>query len=178
MKEWNIVTTSLEGRQDALLMALRKLGDFWRPRFRNVVVGKVEDPLAFLDQLKHLLEKDLLLPTALAKALPVEKTFEFRLDDLVDRLKHELLPLVERIGGQKFYVRLERRGLKGQIHSPTVEKEIGEFLWNELRQRGFTPAVDFRDPDVIVAIETVGESAGIALIDREMRAKYPFLKVR
>lgn len=178
MKEWNIVATSLEGRQDALLMALRKFGDFWRPRFRNVILGKVEDPGAFLDQLKYQLEKDLLLPTALARALPVEKTFELHLDDLVDKLKHELLPLVERIGRQKFYVRMERRGLKGKIHSPTVEKEIGDFLWNELHQRGFSPTVDFRDPDVVVTIEMAGEMAGIALIDRERRAKYPFLKVR
>lgn len=178
MREWNIVATSLEGRQDALLMALRKLGNFWRPRFRNVILGKVEDPQAFLAQLKHLLEKDLLLPTALARALPVEKIFELHLDDLVGGLKHELLPLVERIDGRKFYVRVERRGLKDRIHSSAVEREVGEFLWNELHRRGFTPAVDFRDPEVIVAIETVGELAGVALIDRELRAKYPFLKVR
>jgi len=177
MREWNIVATSLEGRQDALLIALRKLGDFRRSRFRNVILGKVEDPQAFLDQLKHLLDKDLLLPTALARSLPAEKIFEFQPDDLVDKLKNELLPLVERIGGRKFYVRMERRGLKGEIHPSVIEKEIGEFLWKELHQRGFTPAVDFRDPDVIVIIETVGELAGIALLDREMRATYPFLKV-
>ena len=177
MREWNIVATSLEGRQDALLIALHKLGDFRRSRFRNVILGKVEDPQVFLDQLKRLLDKDLLLPTALARALPVEKIFEFQLDDLVDKLKDELLPLVERLGGRKFYVRMERRGFKGQVHPSAVEKEIGEFLWKELHGRGFTPVVDFRDPDVIVIIETVGELAGIALLDREMRATYPFLKV-
>jgi tRNA(Ser,Leu) C12 N-acetylase TAN1 len=178
MREWNIVVTSLEGRQDALLIALRRLGSFWRSRFRNVIVGKVEDPQAFLDRLGPMLEKDLLLPTALARVLPAEKVFEFQLDNLLDRLKDEVLPLVERIGGQKFYVRMERRGFKGQVHPSAVEKEIGEFLWQELQRRGFTPAVDFRDPEVIVIIEMLGESAGIALVDREMRAKYPFLKVR
>jgi tRNA(Ser,Leu) C12 N-acetylase TAN1 len=178
MREWNIFATSLEGRQDALLISLRKLGHFWRPRFRNIVVGQVEDPQAFFDRLKQMLEKDFLLPTALARALPAEKVFEFQLDNLIDRLKDELLSLVERIGGHKFYVRMERRGFKGQVHPSAVEKEIGEFLWQELQRRGFTPAVDFSDPDLVVVIEMLGESAGITLVDRDMRTKYPFLKVR
>ncbi len=178
MKEWNVIATSLEGRQDALLMVLRRLGEFWRSPFRNVVLGKVDNPQSFLDQLKGLWEKDLLLPTALARALPVEKIFTVHPDEVAAKLKQELLPLVERLGGRKFYVRLDRRGFKGRIHSTAVEREAGEFLIEELQKRGFSPAVDFQDPDVVVVVEMVGESAGLALIDREMRARYPFLKVR
>ena len=42
MASWNVLATSLEGRRDALLMALRRLGKFRRGGYRNVVVGAVE----------------------------------------------------------------------------------------------------------------------------------------
>ena len=178
MREWNVIATSLEGRRPALLAALRRLGAFWPAPFRNVVLGFVEDRGAFADRLKELLEKDRRLGTSLSRALAVEKSLTLRPDDLVQRLQEAVAPLAERIDGRRFYVRFERRGLKGKINSPAVEREIGEFLIEQLQRRGFSPKVGFSDPDVIVLIETVGETAGIALVEREARAKYAFIRVK
>jgi tRNA(Ser,Leu) C12 N-acetylase TAN1 len=35
--------------------------------------------------------------------------------------------------------------------------------------------VSFADPDYILALETVGQRAGLSLWDRVQRARYPFL---
>jgi len=70
---FDVLATSLEGRRDALLAALRRLGRFRPGGYRNVVVGSVEDRVAFLDRVAEGLARDALLPTALARPVPGRK---------------------------------------------------------------------------------------------------------
>ena len=49
MSSFDVLATSQEGRRDALLVALRRLGRFRPGGYRNVVVGSVGDRVAFLD---------------------------------------------------------------------------------------------------------------------------------
>ncbi len=56
----------------------------------------------------------------LARTLTVE-TFS-------DQLKETVLQYVEKIDSGSFYVRLERRGHAGEIHSPTVEQAMDHLL--------------------------------------------------
>src|SRR5438552_3304325 len=77
MASWNVLATSLEGRRDALLMALRRLGKFRRGGYRNVVVGTVESVDEFLARVHEALDADPLLPTALARVVPIEATVRF-----------------------------------------------------------------------------------------------------
>ena len=70
MASWNVLATSLEGRRDALLMALRRVGKFRRGGYRNVVVGAVESVDEFLARVHEALDADPLLPTALARVVP------------------------------------------------------------------------------------------------------------
>jgi tRNA(Ser,Leu) C12 N-acetylase TAN1 len=37
--------------------------------------------------------------------------------------------------------------------------------------------VDFHDPDIIIAIEIVGDECGIGFITKSLRERYPFVKV-
>jgi tRNA(Ser,Leu) C12 N-acetylase TAN1 len=46
-----------------------------------------------------------------------------------------------------------------------------------LNRLGCAPRVDFKDTDVIIAIEIVGDMCGIDLITKSMRERYPFVRV-
>jgi tRNA(Ser,Leu) C12 N-acetylase TAN1 len=175
---WNVLATSLEGRRDALLVALRRLGRFRGGGYRNVIVGQVDDRQAFLVAVRDVLARDPLLPAALAKVVPIDVTLRFDPSEPVAPLTTAAEPLLPRLAGGSFFVRLERRGLKGRLHSPTVEREIGDRVWRGLEARGATPRVDFRDPDAILTIETLGDQAGLGVVDRALRTEFPFVKVR
>src|SRR2546422_4331030 len=146
MASWNVLATSLEGRRDALLIALRRLGKFRRGGYRNVVVGAVERVDEFLARVHEALDADPLLPTALAKVVPIEATVRFEAPTAVETLAAAAEPLIERLAGGSFSVRLERRGLKGRLHTPTAERALGDHVWRALEARGHTPRVDFKDP--------------------------------
>ena len=178
MGHWNVLATSLEGRRDALLMALRRLGKFRRGGYRNVVVGAVEDPEEFLLRVHEGLTVDALLPTALARLLPIETTVRIEAATAVDTIAAAIEPLLERLAAGSFFVRLERRGLKGRLHTPTVERALGDHVWRALEARGHAPRVSFTDPDAILVIETIGDEAGIGVVTRGLRARHPFVKIR
>ena len=175
---WNLLATSHESRRDALLIALRRLGRFRSGGYRNVVVGQVDEPRVFLAAVRDGLASDPLLPTALARVVPIAITLRFDPAEPVGPLVAAAEPLLDRVAGGSFFVRLERRGLKGRLHSPTVEREIGDRVWRALEGRGHVPRVDFRDPDAVLVIETLGDQAGLAVVDRATRRDFPFVKIR
>jgi tRNA(Ser,Leu) C12 N-acetylase TAN1 len=178
MTPWNVLATSLEGRRDGLLVALRKLGRFRPGGYRNVVVGTVENPIAFLSTVRDALTADPLLPTALAKVVPIERTLRFDPLDAVNALAAAAEPLLDRLAGGSFFVRLERRGLKGRLHSPTLERDLADRVWRALEARGAHPSVDFADPAAVLVVETLGDQAGLAVLDRALRRDFPFVKIR
>ncbi len=178
MPPWNVLATSLEGRRDALLIALRRLGRFRPGGYRNVVTGLVDDASAFLPRVRDALAADPLLPTALAKLVPIEATLRFDPSDPAAALAAAAEPFLARLAGGSFFVRLERRGLKGRLHSPTVERAIGDAVWRALEAGGHTPRVDFGDPDAVLVIETLGDEAGLAVLPRALRRDFPFVKIR
>jgi acyl-CoA synthetase (AMP-forming)/AMP-acid ligase II len=51
-------------------------------------------------------------------------------------------------------------------------------VWCALESRGHVPRVEFGDPDFVLAIETLGENAGLALLSRDLRRDYEFIRVR
>ena len=178
MPGFDVLATSLEGRRDALLVALRRLGRFRPGGYRNVVVGSVDDPAAFLDRVADGLARDALLPTALARLLPIEHTLRFTVETALDALAAAAEPLVDGLVGDAFFVRVERRGLKGRLHTPTLERDLADRVWRMIEARGRTPRVDFGDPDGVLVVETLGDQAGLALLPRALRERYPFVRVR
>jgi tRNA(Ser,Leu) C12 N-acetylase TAN1 len=177
MREWNILATSLEGRRDALLVALRKLGRFWRGGYQNVLVGAVDDHTVFLERVRDRLATDDLLASSLTKIVPVEQLIAFEPQELSDAVIELVVPRVNRIAGKSFHVRLERRGLKGVVHTPTVERTVGQALVTAAAEHGAAATVTFADPDAIVAIETTGTTVAVGFLPRELRQAFPFVKV-
>jgi tRNA(Ser,Leu) C12 N-acetylase TAN1 len=174
---WNVVVTSHEGTQRRLRRALWPLVRLTRSGFRNVFVGQVDDPAAFLAAVAELRATRPALDQWLGKVVPVERTFAVDPATFQDRLREEAAPFVERLAGRSFHVRVERRGHKGVIDSHACEQALGASLWAALDARGARPVVDFRDPDLVLVVELVGDTAGLALVNRELRTRFPFVKI-
>jgi len=176
---WNLLVTSIEGQRDALRAELMPLARFRRGGYPNVLVATVDDPARFIDTLGEVYAASDRLRAALGKAIPIDRTL--RLDDpagFLDSMTAALEPLVDRLLGATFFVRICRRGHRGTIDSTGAERELGARLVDTLQRRGESPHVRFTDPDVVVLIETLRDEVGIALIDRALRTRHSFVRAR
>ncbi len=180
MKNWNVLVTAQPGwgRELHLLRALNLLGEFHPTQFKDVCTGRVEDVTRFLDALLRAREANERWTRDLARVIPVERTFRFAPEDLATQLKQAVAPFAQRMAGGSFHVRLERRGLIGQVTSPEVEREVADHLFALLEDRGKDLHASFREPDYIVAAETLDDECGVALLTREVMERYPFVQAR
>jgi tRNA(Ser,Leu) C12 N-acetylase TAN1 len=176
--DWNVLATSVEGARPVLLAGLRRRGTFRGGGYRNVAIGRVGDVPGFLAALAEDVARDAVLAAALARVLPIDSTFRLDGEDPMASLETAVDALHLRLAGKSFFVRLERRGLHGTLHASEVERTLGTMLWRRLEAAGHAPRVTFADPDAIVAIETLGDRAGIAVIERALRRAYPFVRIR
>ena len=177
VRAWNVVVTARDHEQRHLARLVRTLGDFWWTPFLGVLVGRVEDHEAFCDQLRRNEENRPGFLHPLARLVPVDRTFAVRVEGLADQLKQAVAAYADRIDDGSFYVRVERRGHAGEIHSQALEQELDRALTGHLHERRAAPRIDFKNPDVIVVVELIGNEGGIGLITRGMRDRYPFVKV-
>lgn len=174
---WNLLVTSRQGGQRRLRNALRRLVRLRPSGFRNVFIGQVQDVEAVLTRLAELRERYPRVDEWLGKVVPIERTFVLDATAAAAQLQQETTPFLDRLEGRSFHVRLERRGHKGSINTHVTEKTVGEHLYAGLEARGQRPVVAFRDPDAVVVIEVIGEVAGVGLVTRELRQRFPFVRI-
>jgi tRNA(Ser,Leu) C12 N-acetylase TAN1 len=174
---WNVVVTAKDHEQRHLATCVKRLGDFWWTPFLGLLVGRVEDHEAFCEQLLRCEEERPGFLRPLARLIPIDRMFAFQVEHLPAQLEQAVLTYADRIDSGSFYVRIERRGHVGDIHSQLLEQELGRTLLARLREQGAAPLIDFKDPDGIVAVELIGDECGVGLITRTMRERFPFVKV-
>lgn len=177
MNPWNVLATAQFLGEMRLIRQLSPFGKFHRTGYRDIIIGLVEDTDAFLQNLQNEFEKFPFNLSALSRVIPVDRVFEFMVEDFLEKAKEAVRPYIEIIDDKSFYVRIERRGLKGELNSLNLERSIGEYLHGELERLGRHPATGFKDPDMVVAIETIGNQAGVSLITRERR-NCRFVRIR
>jgi tRNA(Ser,Leu) C12 N-acetylase TAN1 len=89
---------------------------------------------------------------------------------------------LDKLAGKHFYVRMHRRGFKGRLSSIEEERFLDDFILdslNNLAQQGKAQAkINFEDPDSVIAVETIGQEAGLSIWSREQLVRYPFLKLK
>lgn len=178
MKDWNVILTSHMHKGRRLIDKVRNWGEFQDTGFAEVTVGKVPDVEEFLEYLRRLWEEQPGFREILGSATPIRRVFPFTLENLVPRLQEETRALVDELGGSSFYVRMKRRGHKGELSSLEIEQELDTFLTEECTRRGQTCHIGFAEADKIIVIETVHNQCGLGLITREMKERYPFIKIK
>ncbi|NJD62993.1 MAG: hypothetical protein FIA93_09810 [Deltaproteobacteria bacterium] len=177
MKEWNVVLTCRRNGEKGALKQLKYFGHFVPTGFRDVLRGFVtERPLFFEELLKCRETRDPLW-RYVSRLVPIDATFSFTLETFRERLGEVVDRLAERVSPGLFYVRIERRGHKGEIPTPEVEREMDGRIIAAHERLGRESRVDFEGFRTAVAVETFHDLGGAGLVSREEMDKYPFLKV-
>jgi tRNA(Ser,Leu) C12 N-acetylase TAN1 len=178
MLDWNLVVTTHEHRYRDAKELLAPMGVLHHTDYYNVLVMRVEAPQSFLATLESLLKKNPQLATSLARVLPVTKTFSYQSPQEFElEAASAAGDCLAQLAGRRFHVRMHRRGFKGRLSSQQEEQWLADWLIDELAKQGKTASVDFADPDWILAIDTVGQQAGLSLWSREQLQRYPLLKL-
>ncbi len=163
-----------------LLRFLREFGEFRGAGFRDVIIGEVENREAFLETVESLKREHPERVRHLSQIVPIDKTFQFAdVSDFREKLKESLAPYIEELVKDcRFYIRVKRRGHKGELSSHEIEQEMSAFIIDLLEKTGKQAQIDFENPDRVIIIEIVGDRAGIGLITREMRERWSFIRVK
>jgi len=178
--DWNVIVTVRLGplHERELLGALARFGRFRPTHFHDVCLGQVSEIGAFLEALRAALEARAPWVGRIARVIPADAIFSFTPEAFLDRLKQAIDPLVARMTKGSFAVRLERRGLVGQVKTQEIEAAVGKHVSALAAAKGTPLWTDLHDPDFVIAVETLGQECGISLLPRELRQRYPFLQTR
>ncbi len=174
---WNVLVTAQEGSARDLKRLVKNYGVFRWSNFRNVLLGWVPEPGVFFSALAEVLEREPFVHNWLGKVVPIAITLPVCVDSFAQDVEKQLSGLLEQLGGKSFYVRVERRGHKGQLHTHELEQQLGNYLWDQLQRRDHHPTVSFKDPDVVIIVEIAGQMAGIGVIPRQLREEFSFIKL-
>jgi tRNA(Ser,Leu) C12 N-acetylase TAN1 len=174
--DWNVVVTTYEGEYTEAIRLLAPFGDVSSTDYWNVLVMAVADIPAFIDQLEDTLRDDASIANSVSRIVPLTRRFRFQSPDEFEaeacRVLDEWLP---KIRGKSFHVRMHRRGFKGRLSSQHEEQFLDHHLMQSAGSAG--ARIDFEDPDVIVAVETVGQDAGLSIWTREQLAVFDLARL-
>jgi tRNA(Ser,Leu) C12 N-acetylase TAN1 len=178
MHDWNVVVSLQEGGYTQAWKLLEPFGAVSRTPYYNVLVMRVADIGQFLETLRQRNTEEPQLLTVLARVMPVTQTFTFQtVEEFETKVRAACQRWVPVLAGQRFHVRMHRRGFKGRLTSQHEESFLDGALLEALAQTGRPGQITFADPDAIIALETVDCRAGLALWRREDVQRYPFLRL-
>jgi tRNA(Ser,Leu) C12 N-acetylase TAN1 len=178
MEDWNVVATANENGFKQACEFLAAFGRVKATSYFNVLTLHVDDAAAFLEELDRRLEGAPEMRQWIARIVPVTQTFGFQSpEDFEAKAAAAIEPWLDRFAGRRFHVRMHRRGFKGRMASPVEERFLDHFIIGRLQQQGHDAEVSFEDPDLILAVETVDQRAGVSLWVREDLRRYPLLKL-
>lgn len=176
MQDWNVVI-SLHGRRlHQALHRLRQFGPVSRTDYINVLVMRVDDLEHFLETLQQRLAAAPQFATLVARVVPLTQTFNFQtIEEFETQAREAIVTWVPDLADKRFHIRMHRRGFKGRLDSHDEEMALADTLLEALEASGRSGHIAFEDPDAIIAVETVGQRAGMSLWTREDMKHYPFL---
>jgi tRNA(Ser,Leu) C12 N-acetylase TAN1 len=178
MRDWNVIVSVREGGYHRARKLLREFGAVSPSGFLNVLVMRVDNPKSVLEALAERSAKE---PDALAflgRVVPVRSTFTFQSPEQFEAWACDAaLAFLPELAAKGFHVRMYRHGFKGRLSSQAEECLLGTVLQEALEKAGTPGHITFEDPDVILAVETLGNRAGLSLWTREDLHRYPFLRL-
>lgn len=168
MKDWNVIVSIYQDGFKRAFRALQDLGPVERSPYYNVLVMTVEDPMALLEAIEKRTEERPALYDAISRVAPAMRSFEFlSAEEFKDKGKSILLEWSPRLTGRSFHVRLHRRGARHDLRTPNAERFFDDAILEATTLVGLPAKISFTDPDVVIAIDTIDDRAGMALWTRE-----------
>jgi tRNA(Ser,Leu) C12 N-acetylase TAN1 len=178
MHDWNVVITVQQDHFADAWRLLEALGDVGKSDYFNVLLMRVYDTKMFMDELAGRLAGEPQIGEILARVMPVTVSFDFYDPQAFEeQAKRAVDPWVAALAGKRFHVRMHRRGFRGRLSSQQEERFLDHYLMGRLAAQDEEAEIDFDDPDAIIALETVGQRAGLSLWSREDLQHYPLLKL-
>lgn len=176
MLDWNVVATVREGRYQEGFRLLRRFGQAARTDYFNLVVLQAEDGRQLLDDLLEEGGRGPECLKALSSVVPVFLRFTFQTpEEFEEKARQAVSEWLPQLWGKSFHLRMHRRGFKGKLSSLAEEQFLDHYLLQALQAGGEPGRISFDDPDVIIALETIGPRAGLSLWKREELGRYPLL---
>lgn len=174
LENWNVLAIVERNKETESLKELREDGEFERSGFKGVLVGSVADIVEFLEDVENKKY------THLNRVIPIDEAFFVSPENLIEILKRRIERYIDEIEpGDTFGFRVERRGMKEDISSQAVEREVGGYFYDLVEKiYGRKPKVNLKNPDKLIVIELVGNRCGIGFITKEMRKKYSVIRVK
>jgi len=179
MFDWNVIISVYDEGYRRAVHFLEKFGSVRKTEFFNVLAMKVDDLPTLLETLRERQEQDPdLFENVISRLIPLTATFVFQTPiEFEARAKEIVSQWLPSLATKSFHVRMHRRDLDGRLSSHNEERFLGRFLLQRLEESGTPGVITFEDPDAIIALETLGQQAGLALWLREDLQRYPFLKL-
>lgn len=176
--DWNVVITVREPGFIRACELLERFGPISRTEFFNVLVMKVDDIHRIMETLREQISESPEILSYLARVVPVTHTFNFQTpEEFETKTKEIVLLWIPELAGKGFHVRMHRRGFKGRLSSPEEERFLDRVLLESLEKTKTPGRITFENPDAIVAVETLGQRAGLSLWTSKDLEKYPFLRL-
>jgi tRNA(Ser,Leu) C12 N-acetylase TAN1 len=177
MHEWNVIVTVYQDGYRFARRLLRQLGPVEETSYHNVLTMAVHDPFSLLEAVeKHAADEPRLYDT-IARIAPISSSFLFESpQEFEDKAKAVVLGWLPRLANCSLHVRLHRRGFKHKLRSPDEERFLDDAILDALKEAGTPGSISFADPDVVIAIETIDNRAGMALWTREALTHHPLLR--
>ncbi|MGD8742230.1 MAG: THUMP domain-containing protein [Granulosicoccaceae bacterium] len=178
--EWNVIVSVQQQRFKAARKFLYEYGKTMTTDYMNVLVMQVEDIEEFLEDMHMLYAMQTPALNAIGRIVPVTHRFTYQsAGDFENKAREVVSYWLDELAGRHFYVRMHRRGFKGRLSSQDEERFLDEYILEQLAEKGKAPArVDFSGAQRVIAIETVGQQAGLSLWTSEQIERYPFLKLQ
>ena len=177
MKDWNVVVSVYQDGFRRALRALQEFGPVERSPYHNVLVMRVDNPIALLEAVERKTVESTALYDAISRVAPAMRTVEFHsVEELRERLKPILLEWSPRLAGSSLHVRIHRRGDRRDLRTPDAERLFDDLLLDATAAAGGPCRISFTDPDAVIAIDTVDDRAGVGLWTREDLARHRLLR--
>lgn len=178
-KTWNVVATVNPSHFDPGKFDLSEFGTVGETDIHRLLVVEVPD----VDELLEKLEAKLHEPhsnffAAVPVVRPVRRQFVFEeTNDFwpkLERAARELSPALE---GRVFRVCVSSFGADRALTAETVRSPLRDRLLAHLADTETRAASDDESPEVVLDLEVVEDTAGLAAWTRRELARYPFLRL-
>ncbi len=159
------------------MRTLKQYSPVERSPYHNVLVIRVEDPIALLEAIERKTDTNTALYDAISRVAPALRTIDFQsIEEFKVRITSVLMEGLPRLAGSSYHVRLHRRGDRHELKTPDLERLFDDLLLDATAMKSAQSKISFTDPDAVIAIDTVDDRAGIGLWTREDLAHHRLLR--